>query len=242
MTEITVGIDIGTSSVKAIAADSDGRVVARSRVPHQFHVPSPLCFEHDAALAWRAGPQRALAELGDVRPRAVSVAAMVPSLTAVDAEGVPCTPGLLYGDERGAKNLDGVAESGELMTFLRWQAHERPEAHGYWMAQAVANHALSGRAVVSEMVGMTAYPMFDGKGWDAEQLASAGRAGTPSSSHRPARASTRCPSSGSPVGRSRASRPTMTVCSTAASSMPSANSSLPEPTIRAMCSSFSARR
>ena len=33
-TEITVGIDIGTCSVKAIAADEDGNVVASSRIPH----------------------------------------------------------------------------------------------------------------------------------------------------------------------------------------------------------------
>src|SRR3954465_10751979 len=98
MPEGTVGIDIGTSSVKAVAADADGNVVARSRIPHQFHVPSPLRFEHDAAEAWVAGPRRALEALGDIAPRAVSVAAMVPSLTAVDDDGVPVTPGLLYGD------------------------------------------------------------------------------------------------------------------------------------------------
>src|SRR5215467_108072 len=98
---VTVGIDIGTSSVKAVAADADGNVVARARIPHEFHVPSPLRFEHDAAVAWHQGPQRALEALGDVDLAGVSVAAMVPSLTAVDDEGVPCTPGLLYGDERG---------------------------------------------------------------------------------------------------------------------------------------------
>ena len=52
--EITVGIDIGTSSVKALAADADGNVVARSRIPHDFYVPSPLRFEHDARVAWSA--------------------------------------------------------------------------------------------------------------------------------------------------------------------------------------------
>ena len=36
---VTVGIDIGTSSVKAVAADADGNVVARSRIPHEFLVP-----------------------------------------------------------------------------------------------------------------------------------------------------------------------------------------------------------
>ena len=32
---------------------------------------------------------------------------MVPSLTAVDADGVPCAPGLLYGDERGHADRPG---------------------------------------------------------------------------------------------------------------------------------------
>ena len=131
--------------MKAIAADDDGNVVARARIPHDFHVPSPQRFEHDAKVAWHAGPQRALEALGDVKPRAVSVAAMVPSLTAVDDAGVPCTPGLLYGDERGhQKERSDQPEQGELMQFLTWQAAQRPDARGYWMAQAVANNALTG--------------------------------------------------------------------------------------------------
>jgi len=175
MADVTVGIDIGTSSVKAIAADDDGNVVARARVPHAFHVPTPLRFEHDAAQAWHAGPQAALEALGDVAPRAVSVAAMVPSLTAVDAGGIPCTPGLLYGDERGHGARDtAIAEAGELMQFLRWQVGARPDARGYWMAQAVANHALTGRAVVSTTVAATAHPLFDWVGWDAGLLAECG--------------------------------------------------------------------
>ena len=175
MPELTVGIDIGTSSVKAVAADADGNIVARSRVPHEFSVPSPLRFEHDAVRAWHDGPRRALDELGAVNPRAVSVAAMVPSLTAVDADGVPCTPGLLYGDERGHADRPGaIAEAGELAQFLQWQSHEHPDARGYWMAQAVANHALSGEAVVSTTVAATAFPLFDWKEWDEAQLAKCG--------------------------------------------------------------------
>ena len=124
---VTVGIDIGTSSVKAVAADDDGNVVARSRIPHAFHVPSPQRFEHDAGIAWHDGPQQALDALGDVDPRAVSVAAMVPSLTAVDEAGKPLTPGLLYGDERGHQaERSAQPERAELAAFLRWQAQERP--------------------------------------------------------------------------------------------------------------------
>jgi xylulokinase len=173
--ELTVGIDIGTSSVKAVAADADGAVVARARIPHPFRVPSPLRFEHDAAVAWLEGPRRALAALGDIDPRAVSVAAMVPSLTAVDDAGVPQTPGLLYGDERGhGGERGGVAEVGELAQFLRWQADQLPGARGYWMAQAVANHVLSGEAVVSTTVGATAAPLVDHRGWVRDLVAAAG--------------------------------------------------------------------
>lgn len=173
--DITVGIDIGTSSVKAIAADEDGNVVARARVPHRFSVPTPLRFEHDAAGAWHEGPRRALEALGDVLPRGLAVAAMVPSLTAVDDAGMPLTPGLLYGDERGQTGASGnPMESGELMQFLRWTAKQRPDARGYWMAQAVANHALCGEPLVSTTVAATAYPLFDWTGWDDALLSECG--------------------------------------------------------------------
>src|SRR6266508_5599094 len=170
MTEVTVGLDIGTSSVKAVAADGDGNVVGSARVPHRFRVPSPGRFEHDADEAWRRGPQAALAALGDAAPRGVSVAAMVPSLTAVDAAGLPLTPGLLYGDERGRHGLrtGHPAESGELLAFLRWTVGEAPDAAGYWPAQAVANHALAGEAVLDTTTAATAYPLFDWKGWDSK--------------------------------------------------------------------------
>ncbi len=105
---------------------------------------------------------------------------MVPSLTAVDADGVPVTPGLLYGDERGHHDhLSDQPERGELAQFLRWQARERPDARGYWMAQAVANHALSGAPNISLIVAATAGDLIDWKtlGWDVAHLAACGAAG-----------------------------------------------------------------
>jgi xylulokinase len=164
LTEITVGIDIGTTSVKAVAADGDGTVVGRTRVPHRLNIPAADRFEHDANQAWRRGPAKALKALGaDLEPRAVSVVAMVPSLTAVDRKGIPRTPGLLYGDGRG-----GGADSGEMAGFLRWTAAKAPDAHGYWPAQAVANAALGGEAVIDASAAGSSAPVFsmDLWGWD----------------------------------------------------------------------------
>ena len=40
MAAVTVGIDIKTTSVKAVAADADGEVLARVRIPHRVKVPA----------------------------------------------------------------------------------------------------------------------------------------------------------------------------------------------------------
>jgi xylulokinase len=177
--DVTIGIDIGTTSVKAVAADEDGKVLARTRIPHQLRVPAPDRLEHDADQAWRQGPLAALAELARPDARAVAMTAMVPSLTAVDDTGRPLTPGLLYGDARGRSAGGGQASllSGEAVEFLRWTVREAPDAHGYWPAMAVANHALAGEAVVDNATASTSYPLFDGLGWDPAVCADCGTAG-----------------------------------------------------------------
>src|SRR5580704_16745322 len=161
---VTVGIDIGTTAVKAVAVDDSGQVLARSRIPHRLISPAPDLLEHDAARAWRRGPLQALAAVrapGDPLD-GVCVCSMVPSLTAVDRRGRPQTPGLLYGDARGRGALASDSELagsdpttssiGDTMPdaegFVRWAAAGHPDAHGYWPAQAVANFALSGVAAI----------------------------------------------------------------------------------------------
>ncbi|MES3667246.1 FGGY family carbohydrate kinase, partial [Mycobacterium intracellulare] len=61
--DVTIGIDVGSTAVKAIAADADGNVAARVRIPHALRVPAADRLEHDADEAWRRGPSAALAEL-----------------------------------------------------------------------------------------------------------------------------------------------------------------------------------
>ena len=174
--DVTIGIDIGTTAVKAVAADEDGHVTARTRIPHHLRVPAPDRLEHDADEAWREGPLTALAGLGRADAKAVAVTAMVPSLTAVDENGRPITPGLLYGDSRGrtAAGPDTSLLAGETVEFLRWTARAAPDAHGFWPAAAVANHALAGQAVLDNATASTAFPLYDGLGWDESVCADCG--------------------------------------------------------------------
>jgi xylulokinase len=172
--QVTVGIDIGTTSVKAVAVDGDGKVMARTRVAHEVRVPGPDRLEHDAGVAWQDNVRRAYREVAAGRTVvAAQVAAMVPSMCAVDANGVPQSPGLLYGDERGAtgnSRRDDPLAAGELVGFLRWCAAEYPDAAGYWLAQAVATHALGGSAAMDQVAGLMAVPLHDGQKWDPGML------------------------------------------------------------------------
>ena len=184
VTDLTMGIDIGTTSVKGVVADGDGTVVARVRVPHALHITAPDRMEHDAGQAWRRGPRRAYAKLSHLAdaaqvggaPRAVAVSAMVPSLTSVDRRGRPLTTGLLYGDGRG--RVHGAAAdpagSGEAVEFLRWTMGQRPDAFGYWSAPAVANFALGGEAVIDSSTAFTMMPLFGPGKWDEAVCAATG--------------------------------------------------------------------
>ena len=100
----TIGVDVGTTSVKAVAVDRDGDGGGPDpgapsgdhpdrRPPRARRRPGPGAGDP-------AGPSpRWLAAL-DGPAAGVVVTSMVPSITAVDRRGIPRLPGLLYGDVR----------------------------------------------------------------------------------------------------------------------------------------------
>jgi xylulokinase len=184
---VTVGVDVGTTSVKALAVDDEGVVVARSRVAHSVMAPEPDILRHDAKRAWRLGPRRAFEEVtaqlddGSHRLAGVAVASMVPSLTAVNRQGVPQLPGLLYGDREGrvtsAAAADTVLMPGSMPDgegFLGWAAAAVPDAKGYWPCQAVATYALSGLPAIDTGVTASLGALHGRGGWNADILTSLG--------------------------------------------------------------------
>jgi xylulokinase len=180
---ITVGVDIGTTSVKALAVDEKGEVVARSRVVHRVLATEPDRLRHDARRAWRTGPQKAFAALsselaatGNGEISGIAVAAMVPSLTAVDRRGVPTLPGLLYGDIEGRPPVAAATleEMSDTEGFMRWAQSSAPDATGYWPCQAVATHALSGVPAIDTCVTASMGALHVGGQWNAALLESIG--------------------------------------------------------------------
>ncbi|HEY5026510.1 MAG TPA: FGGY-family carbohydrate kinase [Acidimicrobiales bacterium] len=178
---ITVGIDIGTTAVKAVAADETGAVLARARIPHRLLTPAPDQLEHDAGQAWRRGPMRALAQVtaGGADVAGVCVTSMVPSLAAVDRRGIPRSPGLLYGDVRGQVVAGpDVGDTDSVMPdaggFVRWAVREVPGARGYWPAQAVANYALGRVPAIDTGTAICMGSMRTGNHWNDDVLTTFG--------------------------------------------------------------------
>ena len=195
MQNVTVGIDIGTTSVKAVAADDDGSVLARARIPHRVVAPDPGRFEHDPQQAWIDGVLAAWSDMSAGTAgrsvASVTVSAMVPSMCGVDSAGSPVTPGLLYGDARGrtpagrsadTDGSDGSPDSGDgpgpVPGTDASEGSTEGEAAGFarwlagldgvealWPAQAAANRALCGVAAIDSSTAMAMAPMSDGQGW-----------------------------------------------------------------------------
>jgi xylulokinase len=184
---LTAGIDVGTSSVKAVVVDEDGNVVERCRLPSRFVAGPGGRFEHDAVATWWEGPRLALRRVlgpgGAGSPvRAVAVSAMMPSVSAVDSTGRPVGPGLLYGDGRGpAQPVGPVPGAGndptasdEMARLAGWAVADAPGAAGCWPAQAVANASLGGEGVIDLASAFATGPLFNGSGWEAPACRAAG--------------------------------------------------------------------
>jgi xylulokinase len=93
-----VGIDVGTTGVKAVAIDPEGDVIARAESAYGLATPQPGWFEQDPE-DWVRASQDALAELG-VQPAALGLSGQMHGLVALDAADRVLRPAILWNDQR----------------------------------------------------------------------------------------------------------------------------------------------
>ena len=99
-----LGIDIGTSSVKAIVADERGAIVAQASDALDVSRPQPGFSEQDPEGWWRA-TVNAVGQLpAGVRAgvRAVGLSGQMHGATLLDAQDRPLRPAILWNDGRSA--------------------------------------------------------------------------------------------------------------------------------------------
>jgi xylulokinase len=101
------GIDIGTSATKALAINSNGRVLAHAAAGYKVHHPRPLWSEQDPDQWWRATldtvravMRRARLRAGDVK--AIGLSGQMHGSVFLDRQGKVLRPAILWNDQRTA--------------------------------------------------------------------------------------------------------------------------------------------
>ena len=106
-----LGLDLGTSGVKALVVDAEGRTLGEGLERLELVTDEPLQAEQDAGEWWRAtvGAIRAcLAAAGEARVVAVGLTGQKHALLPLDADRRPLRRAILWADGRATQECDEV--------------------------------------------------------------------------------------------------------------------------------------
>jgi xylulokinase len=139
-----VGVDVGTSSAKAVAIDDEGVVIARAERSYPVSMPRPGWSEQDPEDWWVAA-ESVLAELGADRADGIGLTGQMHGLVALGSDRRPLRPAILWNDGRsqpqasrieqrlGIERLVALSGNRALAGFtapkLAWMADNEPDVH-----------------------------------------------------------------------------------------------------------------
>lgn len=103
-----VGIDVGTTAVKALAVSPDGDVLAGADSGYPLSMPKPGWAEQDPD-DWRRAAEAALARLG-VEPTALGFSGQMHGLVCLDEEDRVLRPAILWNDQRTGAECAEIEE------------------------------------------------------------------------------------------------------------------------------------
>jgi xylulokinase len=140
-----VGLDVGTTGLKALALTPSGEVVARSEREYPLAIPRSGWAEQDPE-DWRRAAEEALEALAVDEVAGIGLTGQMHGLVALDADERVLRPAILWNDQRTAAEcseienrigLDRLVEltgnralSGFTAPKLLWLRANEPEAYG----------------------------------------------------------------------------------------------------------------
>jgi xylulokinase len=104
-----VGLDVGTTGVKAVALSPTGEVLGRAEAAYELSLPRPGWAEQDPADWWRA-TEDALAALG-VETASIGLTGQMHGLVLLDGDDRVLRPAILWNDQRTAAECAEIEET-----------------------------------------------------------------------------------------------------------------------------------
>jgi len=111
--DVYIGLDLGTSGLKGVAADASGAVVARASAAYESYRPAAGAVEQ-APRDWITATESVAGQLcvavDPRRWRGIGLSAMIPTLVTADADGEPTGPAITWQDCRADGHGDELRE------------------------------------------------------------------------------------------------------------------------------------
>jgi len=167
MSELLLGLDIGTSGVKAGIVDAEGHLIGLGRAPHENDSPQPGWVQCDPERWWQGvlASLRQACDEARVRPSdvaAIGISVLFPCIVPLDRTGRALYPAILYCDRRSLAQVAAIEQAvprteyqsliGNVLvpgtcaaTSLAWIRDEQPEAYRNAHVFGFANTAISAR-------------------------------------------------------------------------------------------------
>ncbi|AWB46725.1 gluconokinase [Paenibacillus sp. CAA11] len=195
-----IGVDIGTTSTKAVLFEEDGTIVAKGGEEYPLFTPTPSIAEQDPDQIFMAvlSSVKQIMNQSGIDPAQVmfvSFSSAMHSVVPVDANGVPLMRGMTWADNRSAEWTERLKiEMGGHEIYLRtgtpihpmspltkllWMNREEPElfaaAHKFISIKEYIFFKLFGEYVIDHsMASCTGLMNLERLEWDEEALRIAG--------------------------------------------------------------------
>jgi xylulokinase len=193
---LLLGIDISTTSAKALLVDASGRVAASATSPLTLSTPRPLWAEQDPEAWWRAITNSIRQALVDANTSGDQVAAIgltgqMHGLVLLDEQGHVLRPAILWNDQRCGAECDTIRErlgkerliqltgndalTGFTAPKILWVQTHEPEiyrrAHHVLLPKDYVRYKLTGAMAMDKADG-SGTMLFDLKArdWSSEML------------------------------------------------------------------------
>jgi xylulokinase len=113
-----VGVDVGTTGVKALRLSPEGEVLARAEQDYPLSIPQPGWAEQDPEDWWRAA-EAALAEVGAAEADGIGLTGQMHGLVVLDENEKVLRPAILWNDQRSAAECADIEARVGLRELVR---------------------------------------------------------------------------------------------------------------------------
>lgn len=190
-----LGIDLGTSSVKAVILDTEGHVLARAGAEYPIHTPQPGYAEQNPLDWWQAtvdAVRAVLMQVSYANIQAIGLCGQMHGVTLVDAAGNVVRPSIIWADQRTVQEVSAMQERigipvlsrvagtlpavGFMAPTLLWLAQYEPDSlartHAVLLPKDYLQLCLTGK-IATDASDASATALFDitRRNWSEEILA-----------------------------------------------------------------------